>query len=263
MMRAVATSALRISYRPVRFGWCVRNNNWDDLRRAVRLSHTLWGGRFNPVIPVENDAVAEALVKLYGVDLLYPVADERPLQDFVARFPWLPCPTFRRELFIPGGEGTKAAFLDIYHVVRDIFNEQIKDRSDPKFHATLFDWDTTDPLQDVFLTYFGGYPPQEEISKDYSDFVEKNLRARRVKLTAEDQVNPDALNAITPSALTAHLVEWDSSPKWGNPGIYVGDVGDFEDVVNFWNLRATDAELIFYDPEHRSRVDGLNDAFVE
>jgi hypothetical protein len=259
----MATSGLRISYRPVRFGWCVRNNSWDDLRRAVRLSHTLWGGRFNPVIPVENTEVAEALVRLYRVDVLYPVADERPLQDFLARFPWLPWPNFRRELFIPGGKGTIAAFLDIYHVVRDIFDEQIKDKSDPKFHATLFEWDAADPLQDVFLTYFGGYPPQDEISKDYFDFVEKNLRGSRVKLRAEGQVDPDALNAITPSALTAHLVEWDSSPKWGSPGVYVGEVSDFEDIVNFWNLRATDAELIFYDPEHRNRLEGLKDAFVE
>ena len=108
-----------LSYRPVRLGWCVRDNNWDDLRRAIRLTHTLWGGCFNPIIPVENVS-AEDLIKLYGVDALFPVAEEKPVTDFIAKFTWLPWPSFDKALFLAREKGADAAFLDIYHVVRNL-----------------------------------------------------------------------------------------------------------------------------------------------
>jgi hypothetical protein len=32
--------------------WCERDQNIDDLRRAMRLSHVFRGGIFNPIIPI-------------------------------------------------------------------------------------------------------------------------------------------------------------------------------------------------------------------
>jgi hypothetical protein len=258
----MATSSLRVHYRPVRLGWCVRENNWDDLRLAIRLTHTLWGGRFNPIIPVDNLMVAASIVELYGVDILIPVADEPPIMDFVKTTSWLPWSDFDRKLFLAGQRGTVATFLDIYHVVRDLLDSEIKDKADPKFFATLFEWDESDPLKDVFLAYFGAYPAETQISKDYFGLVEKNLRGHRVKLATADHISSDVLNAMSPSALTTHLVEWDSVPHWGNPGIYVGEANNFEDVVSFWNLRAADVELVFYDPQYHARFQILRDAFV-
>jgi hypothetical protein len=101
----VATLSLRVSYRPVRLGWCVRDNNWEDLRRAVRLTRTLWGGRYNPVIPVGNLDLSRALVDLYGVDALYAVADDNRLHDFIAGFSWLRWPNFHKDIFIQGERG--------------------------------------------------------------------------------------------------------------------------------------------------------------
>jgi hypothetical protein len=260
---AMRASSVGISYRPVRIGWCVRNNNWDDLRRAIRLSHTLWGGRFNPLIPVGNVAIAKPLVKLFRVDALYPVAEEGLIEDFIATFPWLPWPSFRKALFVTGEERTIAEFLDIYHVVRHIFEQEIRGKSNPTFSATQFEWDTADPLRDIFLAFLGGYPPKDEIHKDYSDFVSKNLLGKTIQLAIADQVDPVVLKAITPSVLTNYWVEWDASPVRAGDGVYVGEADDFEDIVNFWNLRAADAELIFFDPRHRERLVRFKDAFVE
>lgn len=258
-----AASGIGVSYRPVRFGWCVRHGHWDDLRRALRLTHTLWGGRFNPIIPIDELPLAEALVRLFRVDILYPVADANQLNDFTARFPWLPWPDFRKELFTPSASGPIAGFLDIYHVVRHIFEDQIKDKPDPKFSATQFQWDDADPLGDVFLSYLGTYPPKAEIGKDYFELVEKNLRGSRTELRTTDELNPVILRDITPNALTTYDAEWDSAPNPGHSGIYVGNGRDFDDIVNFWNLRASDAEVVFYDPEHRRRLEKLKDAFAE
>jgi hypothetical protein len=50
---------------------------------------------------------------------------------------------------------------------------------------------------------------------------------------------------------------------WGLPGIYVGDVGSFDDILHFWNLRATDTQLRFYDPVHAPRLKAWCDAWLD
>ena len=62
-----------IRYRPLRIGWCVRAANIEHVRTAMRLNSILWGGRFNPLIPVDDEQLALQLVESFRVDALYPV----------------------------------------------------------------------------------------------------------------------------------------------------------------------------------------------
>lgn len=47
------------------------------------------------------------------------------------------------------------------------------------------------------------------------------------------------------------------------PGFYVGNATDFDDLVNFWNLSATDTRLLFVDPAHDARFAPLRDGWLE
>ena len=62
---------LRVRYRPIKIGWCVQENNLREYRKALRLTHTLWGGRFNPIIPLGDPELARMLVRTFRVDCLY------------------------------------------------------------------------------------------------------------------------------------------------------------------------------------------------
>ena len=138
-----------------------------------------------------------------------------------------------------------------------------KTRSETKLSVTQFVWDSGDPLGDIFLAYFGAYPSKSEISKDYGTFVNKNLRGKLVELAIAKQLEPETLKSITPSELTRYWVECNSSPVRAGEGVYVGEADDYEDVVNFWNIRAADVELIFYDPRYQERLARFTDSFVE
>jgi hypothetical protein len=255
---------VNVAYRPIRIGWCVREGNWDHVRKALRLTHTLWGGRYNPIIPVDNRSLASDLVNLFRVDALFPLADnDDSLKKFVEAFPWLPWPSFHKGLFVQGSAGTVATFLDIYHPVRHLFDDYIKGRTDRQFVATQFSWENGDPLADVFLCTFGQYPSKKEISKDYDDFVTQNLRAVRVKLKLTEELSPDIFQAFTLSTLTGHMLEWEVPPREANAGLYVGSSTKFEDIVNFWNIRATDAQVFFFDPAQEQRIGKSMDQFVQ
>jgi hypothetical protein len=152
----VATNIIRIRYRPARIGWCVREGNWDDLRRVLRYAHTLWGGVFNPILPVGDADRAAQLVRLYQVDALFPVVEDAQLAALAARFSYLRWPSVHPKLFVDGFEGRgHATLLDIYHPVRSIYEEFIDGKQDPKMTATLYEWAAEDPLRDVFLAQFG------------------------------------------------------------------------------------------------------------
>lgn len=46
------TIRVNICYRPLRIAWALHSRDREAFREAVRLTHTLWGGRFNPIIMV-------------------------------------------------------------------------------------------------------------------------------------------------------------------------------------------------------------------
>ena len=62
----MSTLSLRVKYRPIRIGWCLEGGNWDQLRRALRLTHSFAGGRFNPLIPVDSPELAENLLDRFS-----------------------------------------------------------------------------------------------------------------------------------------------------------------------------------------------------
>src|SRR5262245_41959955 len=116
----MSTLNLRVRYRPVRVGWCVRLGDFDGLRRALRLTHTLWGGRFNPIIPVGNHRAGAALVDEFRIDALYAASDDPATRKFIDENPHLRWPTFPEGLSVAAYAGETATLLDITHPVYEL-----------------------------------------------------------------------------------------------------------------------------------------------
>jgi hypothetical protein len=75
-------------YRPVRIGWVISDRNVASLAKAAGWSSCLWGGQFNPVIPI-RDPAADQLVKAFALDVLIPVDTNDAARTFIERFPYL------------------------------------------------------------------------------------------------------------------------------------------------------------------------------
>jgi uncharacterized Zn-finger protein len=234
----------------------------EDIRSVLQLSHTLWGGRYNPLIPIGDTAVAMRLVEAFRVDALYPASRNQDFNTFAKSFPYLPPPDYFPDVFIEGSKGKLPTFLDIYHPVRHLSEEYVKKLPSPKISATIFEWNATDPLATVFLANFGSYPSPEESGRDYMKFVQTHLSGERVTLSADHPINPDTYKLVTPSKITGYRLLRDRLPRSDDPGIYVGSAIDFTDIVNFWNLRASDVDLFFYDPAHAHCLRSLKDAYL-
>jgi hypothetical protein len=253
---------LRVRYRPIRIGWCIQAGDIEEYRRALRLTHTLWGGRFNPLIPVGDPDLARLLIKAFRVDCLYFISKSTEGSALDTEFAHLLWPGIGDpEIFIDRiGGGRLATFLDVYHPAAHFHESNIKDKVTPTRTGTLVRWDPVDPLADVFLATFGAYPGKDEIGLEYGGLFRGMLGNQEVEIGKDSVVWPDLAAAFTPSTLTAvELHSYRQSWGWYDPGLYHGECGDFTDLVNFWNLRACGIDLQFYDPALRPRLSELVD----
>src|SRR6266487_1769820 len=98
------TARVDICYRPLRIAWAIRSGDREALREAERLSHTMWGGRFNPIVMVDRAEQAKRLVELYRVDMIVPVGQLPKAKDIAELFPHLINPFFPNTLFLEGSQ---------------------------------------------------------------------------------------------------------------------------------------------------------------
>src|SRR6266436_4779378 len=74
---------ISLIYRPVRIGWVVEDGSLSQLVTATSWSTCLWGGRFNPIIPMDDAELANNLIATFGVDVLIPVVASDSTSAFI------------------------------------------------------------------------------------------------------------------------------------------------------------------------------------
>jgi hypothetical protein len=257
--------SLRVSYRPLRIGWCIEANDLNHFAKAVALSHVFWGGRYNPIIPCSNRYLAEALIRAFNVDALYNVSGTATVDGFIKEFPHIPWPDFRAELFVERGSSASRVptLLDVAHPARQLYESHVDRREKPAIDAALYVWDEIDPFRFALAATCGSYPSEGEAGRDYSLLFQKAFAQAPTVLGLADPLPADLFRKRTPNYLTTIDLEVSGFHNSGReaPGFYHGDANDFDDLVNFWNLRACDIDLLFYDPIHSERLKPLTDAY--
>jgi len=97
---------------PLRICWAIKAGDKEGFRKAVRQSHALWGGRFNPIVVVDRESEAKRLVEVFRADMIFPVGDSDEVKAFAAKFPHLINPFFHDgKLFKVAGHGGNAKDL--------------------------------------------------------------------------------------------------------------------------------------------------------
>src|SRR5262249_38858165 len=102
------TVRVDIVYRPLRIGFALLSTDLDNYRKAIRLCHAFWGGRYNPLIPVDRPE-PDQLVELFRPDFLVPLGELADVATFVGKYNYLPRSYHLRELFSDG----RARLLDV------------------------------------------------------------------------------------------------------------------------------------------------------
>jgi hypothetical protein len=213
------------------------------------------GRPFNPIIPCRDAQLAAALVKLFNVDVLVPVQATEQTAAFISTWPHLRLKIWGGSIF----HDRHCAFVDIRHAVKRALRT-------PEFARARFiclTWTNPDPLAPLLSLIFGGYPDPGAITIDYARRIRSVLQMPDRAIDATEQLGPGLQDVITPLLFTGFdlTVQRDRS-GWLAPGIVLGDITSFDDLLLFWNLRAAGAQLCFYDRAHSHRLRPFLDAFL-
>ena len=251
-----------LAYRPIRIGWIVSERSLEQLERAATWSTVLWGGGFNPVIPLHDVELSRNLIHTFGVDILIPIKSDPEIERFKENFSHLLTPYWAQRVF----EGDRCHFVDIRHAVGRV-SEQIRSRvntSPPKF--LQLSWADDDPMSPLLHVLFGKYPEPNEVGGvNYIKGINTSLKTEQLQVEREAELNPDLLSSVSPLDLTRSRIVLNRESFLGrlNPGIVLGNATDFDDLVLLWNLRAAGAKVLLYDRDHVSQLRSLLKTFLE
>jgi hypothetical protein len=251
------TMSVRLLYRPLRIGWCVADGDFASFRQAVRLSFTMWGGQYNPIIPVDDPKLADALIRLYRIDVLMNVSNAPAITTFINDYQHLPWPFLERELFVSSLAGGKRPLIaDIRHPITRIWQEFYKGNVSAEPGLDIYEWDSADPLADVFACSFGALPSFAEIGVDYVGIARTALFGVPKIIPLGGDVAPlnhgrDSIGTLNRQFVNAHYY---IRNHWDRPGFYIGDADNLLDLIHFWNLRAAAISLQFHDPRYADRM---------
>lgn len=254
------TLRVDICYRPLRIAWAIRRDDWDSLRRAIRYSHALWGGRFNPIIVADDEVESREVVEAFRADFVLPIGSDACLRDIASRFSYLIRPYVGDGLFQLAGNSytSRAHALDMQNALAFVANKPIW-ASLVERGVRDFTWEEDDPLATVLLAQLGAFPDPAEVGEDYRSAIMGAFSAQEHRIVASASIPREAVVNLSASRLNRATITSHWSIHFGQeqPGFFVGSAGSFSDLVCFWNLRARDIPLWFIDLDHFSRYSGV------
>jgi hypothetical protein len=96
----MATVTLNTRYRPGRIGFCVRHNDLVTALNAMDIAHSIWGGRFCPIIPCDDATQAGQLIDAFAVDTLYSITKDDVIESVISKHKPLAWPFLDRGFFV-------------------------------------------------------------------------------------------------------------------------------------------------------------------
>lgn len=228
-----------INYRPVKIGFLIKENDFDDLEKAVKLNTILQGGICNPIIPVSKRIKnAETLIKKFDVDLIHPVSSDDFIDSIVKKYHHLKNFTYLNDIIGTVEKKNYIAYYDIIDTYLKISNEGLKFYSSQRSLYRTVSWNSEDELSSVFLILFGAFPNKDDCGIDYEYEYNGFLKASCIKINKNTELIPEINSFRTPLSLTVRNLIYSKNQRY-LPGVYLSTTNSFQDLVNFWNLRAS------------------------
>jgi len=239
----MSTSTVFIKYRPLRIGFLVEEGQINQLVKAAGINTMLWGGIYNPIIPISkgNNNYAKQLLNLFNVDVLYKVTEAEEIKTIYDELPFLRDPKHTGEaIFYEDWHSKKniSAYLDSLSIVNYYWEKEFRHTS-KKFKSDCLhaEWDENDNYSNAFSLMFGYFPSSYNLKYNYKQAFKNGLKANSIKINKDTDLENDLAKSITPIMATSLELETSGGRARGD-GIYVGSEDNFTDLTNFWNLRA-------------------------
>jgi len=245
-----------IKVRPIRLAYLVDPNQQEQVREAIRLSATLWGGVYFPIIPLhkrmpatwrdkplkapEAKKVLLGYIEAFDPDILVQLS--RSVPEFITNTGLqIIQPTNIWEGLAEERNLSPKFGIGIFELLSDIFEEHF--RYKPKYPVRVVIPRIPAPLSLFWTSLFGEIPPSilDVIEKRYF----KHLEIQSIDFASEKLAELLAGDVLFPRRIVERGLTSFTRSSFGRDALlYFLDATRVEDVVDFWNLRALGKKIL-------------------
>ena len=238
--------------RPTRIGFLIRptQQNFSQVREIIRTCTCLWGGMFNPIIPVcaalptswrqghfreiTGKGLADAYIRFFEPDVFLEaeagLAKEVGIAD-TKRF--LEERVIPLKQFVRGEERRRADFafgLSAFDIYEDLYEKVFRFASRTPRKVAVVDND--DPYCEAVFGTFPSSKKLDYIKKAYQDVCEPEA----FSATAENCLKIFRDHYFTPLRASNYQLDVNFENR-DDPTMFVFDPSKTVDLIDFWNLR--------------------------
>ena len=242
---------LSIKYRPVKIGFLVDYGDIEGIIRIAGINTLLWGGIYNPIIPVCEDKndLTQNLTDLFCVDVLFPINNKsKQINDFISKNTFYEIPyVINSSIFYDSTSDNKKKlkYIDVFDLLSYRRSEKNNCKTDSHKKDFLFpSWIKDDKYNALFSVLFGYYPEEYEFEKNPRELYLSELKAKEVLIGKNQKISKDLAVAVSPIKLTSRALYYNGDGYF-HSGVYIGEGNNFDDLVNFWNIRASGIDIRF------------------
>lgn len=233
--------------RPARIALLTSSPTLADVRAAVELATSSWGGQYYPILDAEGgrDSVLR-FAELLAVDVFWPLSDSPAANELSE---------------LPGFQWYGGVLGGPFSASDDSFTSRVLPAYWQVGHShlalSLRSWDDDDPLAALFGTWFGKPASNDD---GLNRAVGLGAQAKVSQLDADAPINPDP-HWMTPIAATAANIDYTGDDP--GVGIVIMDPADPADLLRFWNLRASGGIVVPWPIGQEERVIPYIKQFIE
>lgn len=247
------TTRVYIKKRPIKIGFLIEEGNIEDLVEIAGINTLLWGGIYNPIIPINNSKrLGENLIKTFDVDtIICSKKNNKKINDFIKDKDYLKV-GFEVEGVFLDKSNTIFNYVDIRHLIYHIW-DKIKNNNKSNYY--IVNWAKEDPLNNLFSIDFGYF--DNEIFSNIKDFYLSDLSAKEINLNCGEVLCEDLEMPFNPIILTGKGLQKTYRYKPHNLSFYIGNENSFDDLLNYWNIRACGCNIMFLPKNHLERYKNI------
>ncbi len=260
--------SIDLRVRPLRLGYLVNPADARQVREAIKLSTIVWGGTYNPIIPVfkripaawhdkpvkgpSAQAVVQGYLEAFDPDILIQFVPDLPKTVQGKGLQIL-----RPEQVWPRGEKRRddlqpAIGIGVFDVLNEIFEQNYKFKRKYALKIVIPRIPKNSSL--FWASLVGELPP------DILDRLRKNyfepLEAKEVDLDWPQIGGLMAGDTLFPRRISQYAVQQSHrSGRWREANVFFFDASDPTDVVDYWNLRALGGHILPVPKQFRQNKD--------
>jgi hypothetical protein len=255
--------------RPLRIAFLVNNNTY---RQAVKSNTSIWGGTYNPIIPVkktDNSKERERNISIltdFDPDFIVNLTN-REIPYIKNAFPngiMIKKHLMRNQFYSknPKGKYTLGCGLSVLPVMQTVWEKETK-AIKGKSNAILIRKGQYKEWSDYILFQFGAF--LEGYEPDFVEVYRRYIKPEEIRFDIKKFDAKNIFKKFSPIGLTGYSLEVRPHSSWIHSSyiIYLGKIKNWKDLIEFWNIRATGRVVIFLPYEHYQEYKNTLTAFIK